>query len=357
MSLRQPAEDEPTEFRDNWAYLKQRWHAEMIQLWADFRAWLNEDRAPLPVIVIDENLLKNGGAEVGIGSERRKRIEQALSQIFGRTSAPRDVIVEIPKGEVLHTRVQLPKVGFWTLRKILGHELARLSPVEPELLYFDFDVKRTDRASRRIDVDLRIVKRHVIDEAIAACLAVGLRVSAIQFAGEARPADWQQFPIDRAALGRLLWRRWSVGILAGAAIVLGLFVVATVIAREAAWNDAVAGAVETERSRALIVDRLERKARMANAAANFVARQKRAPMFVEILADISRLLPEDTWVSELTLSGNRMRLQGTSRSASDLIAVFDRSPRFANAEFTAPLTKDDQTKGEHFDLSFDVRTR
>lgn len=362
MSLRQSIEQEPAGLRDTWDYLLRRWREELAQIACEFRAWIAQDRAPLPMVTFDETSvrIRVGEAETNLTRgefAQASDLAAALSRTFGSNIKPRDIVLEFPQSALLRARLQWPKTRPWTLRQALRYELARLSPVDPDKLYFDFRVGEANASSRLCDVDLRIIKRDVVDDAVRVCTSAGLRVSAARFADDARPADWLSLPVDRWAFARLLWSRWNIAMLGGAAVLLGIFLLVAAYAREAAWSDAVANALDTERNRALVVERLERKTRIANSVANFVTHAKQQPMLAGLIADISKVLPDNTWITELILSGNRVKLEGYSHSASDLIAVFDKSPRFANAEFTAPLTKDEQTKVERFDLSFDVKPR
>lgn len=362
MSLRQSIEEGPAGLHDSWGYLLRRWREELVQIAREFRVWVAQDRSPLPVVIFDETSVRVrvGEAEINLARgefAQASDLAAALSRALGSNVKPRDIVLEFPQSLLLRARLQWPKTRPWTLRQALRYELARLSPVDPDTLYFDFNVGEANASSRLCDVDLRIIKRDVVDDAVGICASAGLRVGVIGFAEDTRPSDWLSLPVDRWAFARLLWSRWNIAILGGGAILLGIFLLVAAYAREASWSDAVANALDTERNRAAVVERLERKTRIANSVANFVTRAKQQPMFVGLIADISKILPDDTWITELTLSGNRAKLEGYSHSASDLIAVFDRSPRFANAEFTAPLTKDEQTKVERFDLSFDVKPR
>ena len=84
-----------------------------------------------------------------------------------------------------------------------------------------------------------------------------------------------------------------------------------------------------------------------------MAAKKRKPLFVSTLAELSRALPDDTWISHLQMTRNRVRIQGYSRSATHLIADLVASDRLANPRFEAPLTSD-VGNSQRFDLSFEV---
>jgi hypothetical protein len=50
-----------------------------------------------------------------------------------------------------------------------------------------------------------------------------------------------------------------------------------------------------------------------------------------------------------------VRIRGLSNSAAALIALFDTSPMFADAQFRAPLMQGPRAGLERFDMSFQLR--
>jgi general secretion pathway protein L len=267
-------------------------------------------------------------------------------------NSARDVALEFPEDAVLHAQVRMPKTSRRVLAKALHYELSRLSPIEPERLYFDFAVAHASAAS---SVSLRIVKRETIDAAIALCHAARLDVGEIAFAGDARPADWQSFPVDRMAYLRCLWRRWNIPFLTALAFALALALVPAAYVRGLERADALADQLTDAQANADLVEHLQARARLAMAESETLGWLRQAPLRVAVFADLAHILPDGTWVTELTIEGNKLRLEGFSRSASDLIALFDRSNRFANAQFTAPLTREAQANVERFDLALDIK--
>jgi general secretion pathway protein L len=67
---------------------------------------------------------------------------------------------------------------------------------------------------------------------------------------------------------------------------------------------------------------------------------------VEVLEELTRLLPETTWIWNLKYNGKEIELSGFTDSASDLIPLLDKSPLFEKVEFMAPVTKEMQMRGD-----------
>jgi len=67
---------------------------------------------------------------------------------------------------------------------------------------------------------------------------------------------------------------------------------------------------------------------------------------LEILKELSEILPPTTWTWNLKLKSRDLELNGFANSASDLIAILDKSPYFEKVEFTSPVTKERRLFGE-----------
>ncbi len=61
---------------------------------------------------------------------------------------------------------------------------------------------------------------------------------------------------------------------------------------------------------------------------------------IDLLREITQILPPTAWVWNLTYKGKEVEISGFADSASDLISLFDRSPLFEKVEFSAPVTKE-----------------
>jgi Tfp pilus assembly protein PilN len=60
---------------------------------------------------------------------------------------------------------------------------------------------------------------------------------------------------------------------------------------------------------------------------------------VEILRELTQLLPDTVWIWNFKYSGKEVEISGFADSASELISLLDKSPLFEKVEFLAPVTK------------------
>ncbi len=278
-----------------------------------------------------------------------------LGRIVRQYELGKDVFVVLPTDSILHPKLTMPLARRAALQSALRYEIERLSPVDPSELYYDFLRVDGDPDTGSAELELRIVRKTLVDEAVGLCHAADLAVGGLYFEGDARAADWQAFPIDRNALLRTLARRFGLAALGGLTVFLLVAVLLGAYLRGAAALDVLNDAVVDAGMQAAQVEQLQQTIARTTSDLSLATRQKQAPLFIATLAELTRTLPDGTWITELTMDGSKIRIQGASPSASDLIGLIDHSPRFANAQFEAPLVHDVSANVDRFDLSFDVR--
>jgi Tfp pilus assembly protein PilN len=74
------------------------------------------------------------------------------------------------------------------------------------------------------------------------------------------------------------------------------------------------------------------------------------------LADLTELLPDSSYLTEMRYRVEEIRIAGFSDSAARLIALIEVHPSFDQARFNAPVVMDPTSNLERFDLSFRWRS-
>jgi Tfp pilus assembly protein PilN len=74
-----------------------------------------------------------------------------------------------------------------------------------------------------------------------------------------------------------------------------------------------------------------------------------------VLEELTRLLPKDTWLQQLQITEDSVEIYGSSVRADDLVPPLEKSPYFAQVEFTSPITRDNQNR-EMFRIRMRLRT-
>jgi general secretion pathway protein L len=70
-----------------------------------------------------------------------------------------------------------------------------------------------------------------------------------------------------------------------------------------------------------------------------------------VLAAATRLLPDDTYLTDFTMQRRNVNLMGQSVGAAKLIGALAASPTFRNPAFAAPVTRIEGARTEGFSIS------
>jgi general secretion pathway protein L len=79
-------------------------------------------------------------------------------------------------------------------------------------------------------------------------------------------------------------------------------------------------------------------------------RKHDSPSSVVVLEVLSQILPDHTYVLELRIEGDKLRVTGITRDAPALIRLIEQSSHFTRATFFAPTTRQPNDPGERFHI-------
>lgn len=115
---------------------------------------------------------------------------------------------------------------------------------------------------------------------------------------------------------------------------------------------------ETASARSLAADvgqRIARSEAVLADAGRLAAWRRSRPLGVEILGEVTRLLPDGAHLTEFNLDGDQLDLTGFAASAAPLLEAFERSARFTDARFTTPFRLEPRDDRERFSMRVRLR--
>jgi general secretion pathway protein L len=251
--------------------------------------------------------------------------------------------------------LELPARAKEFLEGIVRTQIDRLTPWSPVDAAFGWSPPR-DIANDRIAVTVAATAREMIAPFVEAVARLG--ASAVDvftylegFDGNASPVKvFEQTAKGALDVGRV--RRALIAILAFVAILAG----ASSIADMTLGGDLEARQLDVSRRIALWRTSAFADQRSAgDSAVTALQRRKReTPLSVIVLEALSQALPDNTYVTELRITGDKMQVIGVTGDAPALIRLIEQSPHFTRATFFAPTTRSPSEPGEHFHIEAHV---
>jgi general secretion pathway protein L len=86
-------------------------------------------------------------------------------------------------------------------------------------------------------------------------------------------------------------------------------------------------------------------------------RKHNTPPAVIVLETLSRILPDDTYLTELRIEDNKVKLEGVTHNAASLIKLLEQSNQFTRATFFGPTTRSPSDAVERFHIEAIIELR
>ena len=293
----------------------------------------------------------------------RAAIERVTRLAYGGAVKSTRIAVALPPGQVLRKRIVLPAAVEENLKQTLAYDLDRHTPFRPEDLAFDAVVVARDGAKREITVDwTAALKTHVAEakrlgESFGATVVV-VRPDAPAVGVAPAPSKLNLLPPgERSEVA--WWRRWQFWAPLTALLALAAIAVVLPIWQKRGYSMALNQQTDQAMILASASDLLRRELEQRTGEYNHVLTKKFAyPATVQLLEDLTKLMPDDTWLLQLELKSTsrdkqphkELLVRGESGNAGRLVAAFEESKLFAETAPRSPTTKIQPGPGEIFDL-------
>jgi general secretion pathway protein L len=279
-----------------------------------------------------------------------------FSEIRHRTRGSVFEIV-IPSAALLERQLDpLPRESAPYIESVVRHQIEAIFPWSAKDVLHTTLVK--NRADGRIDVSVRATSRAAVDPALS--IATACEASQVLVVGSGDKYDHNLRPIliflGKEASARVERARSAARYAIGALLVIGICSVGwTTFARWSAARDLAAIEQAIADRRALLM-----RASASHETAGrggLEARKRQGPLAVLVLERLSDVLPDDTYLTDLNLEGERLRISGVSGQAAELVPLLEKSGLFRNASFYAPTTRMAGTSTDRFSIEAMINTQ
>jgi general secretion pathway protein L len=300
-----------------------------------------------------------GGLDVELATRRRGVVAMLARATFdeaglhaarthmARVRRPGPVVLILPEPMLLEQEASLPLAAERDLHQVLRHEMDRLTPFRAEDVFWSWRIAGRDAVNGRLQLLLSFVPKAGLRTLLAALDQASLRPAEIEVtAGGGLHRIGIAPPGERSSpRGGARVAAWACGVLAALALIVPVVLQERAIAQ-------INSTIETLEPGVAVVDRLRSRIHAnASGADVFAAETARVGNALQAIAAITRMLPDDSYLTQLTLHERRLTLTGRSAEAARLIAALSSDPTLHDPAFAAPVTR---TGGDHGD-QFTIR--
>jgi general secretion pathway protein L len=335
------------------------WWLGQLREWIPQR-WRRRRREQGDRVIVE---ITHGGTRIGalvdgesqdfraFASDGNDAAGQALREFV--SSLPRRVEkleFRVAAGQYVSRELDLPAAAEDNLDDAIGFQLDRLTPFDPQAVVLRSGLVSRDPGARKIRAWFAVTPAQRVEPLLAALRDL-----------RPEPAQPARRPEDAAAPLRLGYRlsarrRPAVGV-ALALLNIALLVGAASLHwqnREERLAAVERALVEVRRDAAEaseLADALER----SHAEVLALRERKLAyPIFTAVLDELTRRMPDDTYLQRLEVRDGRVRLFGISAAASNLIGRLEESPLLESVRFESSVTRDAASGRERFSIVADL---
>lgn len=262
----------------------------------------------------------------------------------------RETWLELPVERVLLRRATLPAQVEDNLHQVLGFEIDRLTPFTVADVYFDARVLGRVARGTKLDVELAVARRDA-----AADWLERLREGRSPASRLAWPGAWPEanlLPREERPKPRRFGSLLTQGLVVLVVALLAAALV-TPLWQQRRTQALLDDGLRRARSAAVEVEDVRKALERARLGSVEVLNRKREhPRMIDLLRELTDLLPDGTWVQTLNFNNGEVDIRGESNQATALIGMLERGPGISAVRFRSPVMQVASTGQERFHISF-----
>jgi general secretion pathway protein L len=262
------------------------------------------------------------------------------------------VCLRLPAGDALRNLINLPLAAESNLREVVSFELDRHTPFKAQDVHFAHRVVSRIGVPPRLRVELTIMSRAAVNAALSAAQSLGFKPDSVEIAGSDPNMPPSILALqDEKPATRSFGRRLNFALGIAVLILTGVAVYLPFQTAELSAARLETQLAEVKKKTTEVSHARSEIAALGEDSMFLVNRKRRAPNVTEILSQITKVMPDETWLVEFQLSAAELQVAGFSASASDLIGFLEHTPLFRNTAFRSPVTQDPASQRERFHIA------
>jgi general secretion pathway protein L len=292
-----------------------------------------------------EVALRRGGKESLLGQFALSA--SGLAEIPRSPAKP--AVLRLGEADVLGKTVTLPLAAERELDQALLFEMDRETPFRPDELYWNHRIEAADRQNARLLTRLVLVPKANLAPLLELLGHSGVTPVRAEIADGPDRGFW--LPLDGYGHAGAHGASPLVKPLAVLLVVLMVAAIAIPFVRQSTAMSRLDQSLAAGRAAAAEADALHRETARLVGSADLVEKEReKVGQPLVVIAAATRVLPDDTYLTEMQLQQRKLTISGRSASAARLIGAMSADSEFHNPAFAAPVTRIEALRQEIFTI-------
>lgn len=272
-----------------------------------------------------------------------------------------ETVLFLDPDDVLSLELALPAESEADILEVLGYEMDRQTPFTMDQVYCDYRINRSATDMGQILVHAVVVPRDLMDHWIEHARLWGQSPSIVTIdekdtGSETRASGFNLLPDELRKKKKPGLTRLNYALGASAIILMAITLVLTLYRQSLLiekFDQQLAVVSQDVREVRQLREAMDQ---LVEESGQLVMRKQSSPMTVDVLNELSLVMPDHTWLRRFQLNEMRLTLQGESANASELIGLIEASNMFQDATFASPVVRDQKSDRDRFQITVNLLT-
>lgn len=277
----------------------------------------------------------------------------ALDRILPTSLASLPRWLLLPASQVLRRSLVFPVAAGDRLREVVGFEIDRQTPFTAAQVHYD--VRALGRRGDQLDTELVAMPRTALDRALAQLGgAAGALAGADVVDAQGQAIGVNLLPAASRSRREDPLRRWNLVLVAVAVLALAAAGWQLLHNRRAA-ADAFAQKIEAQAGNARrVAAQRQQLASLVDGQAFLDRKRAELPPAIAVFDEVTRRLPDDSYLEKLSIEGNQLVLIGLSGNAPSLVGRLEGASIWRKPALSGALQTDPTTRRDRFSLTAEL---
>jgi general secretion pathway protein L len=268
-------------------------------------------------------------------------LNSALAQRGG------EVALVVGEANGFRRELEMPLAVQDRLQQVLAFELDRLTPLKPSELYYDFRVSQRNMAAGTCTVELAAAPKMRVDPMLAEAKRKNIDVKRMLLAPRDADTSLDLFnALKSRADDAAPKRNWINPALMALCAALLIAIVALPLWQMRQYIVDLGPVEAKAKADAEVASVIQRQLEKQIGEYNLpLTRKHGAPLVVQLLDDLSKRLPDDTWAQSIEIrsvpnqKAKEVVIQGETGSGGKILQLVQESPMIKDPAFKATMTR------------------